>query len=283
MLGREVEQLLTSYQLRYAATDVECDITHPDDLANFISDKNIDWIVNCSAYTAVDQAEHDREGAYQINAHGVQNIAAIASRCNATLIHISTDYVFSGDKQGVYTEEDETTPHTIYGQSKLAGEQLLRKMCKKYFILRTAWMYGRYGNNFVKTMLTKFKHEGALRIVNDQWGSPTLAYDLANAILQVIQINSRKYGIYHVTNQGCITWFRFAREIYKQASALHLIDKQLSLIPVSSQEYKSKAKRPMNSILSTDKLNKELGIEMRSWQTALKFYLETEGAHAAQT
>ena len=279
MLGTEIEHLLNRVNLPYTASDMECDITHMVDLTNFTYGKNIEWIINCSAYTAVDKAEDEQETAYRINAEGVRNIAKVAAGIDATLIHVSTDYVFSGEKKKAYTEEDEPDPRTSYGQSKLAGERFVAQQCEKFFILRTAWMYGQNGNNFVKTMLQKFKTEKEISVVVDQLGSPTLAFDLAEAIIKIVKQNNNQYGIYHSVNGGSTNWFHFAQEIYIQVKSLGLIDNEVKLTPVPSDAYKTKAKRPKNSVLNTDKLKNNLGISLRSWQEALNFYLEHEVVH----
>ena len=259
----------------------DIDITDKEKTFQVIKKHAPDVVINTAAYHNVDKCEDEPALAFAVNAEGVKHVAEACKQAKAVLVHISTDYVFSGEKLNAYTEDDEPNPQTAYGQSKLAGEQLLIQTCKNYFILRTAWLYGRYGNNFVKTMLRKFKTDREVKIVADQKGSPTLAYDLANTILQIIHQKSTEYGIYHTTNQGTTTWFHFAQEIYKRATALKMIDNKVSLIPVSSKEYVTKAKRPMNSVLSTGKLKRELNIEMRPWQKALKFYLENEVTHAA--
>ena len=197
MLGMEVELLLKQKGLAYVATDQEVDITNLERLLCFAEDKPIKWIVNCAAYTAVDKAEDEPELAFKINAEGPKNIAEIAREKNAKLIHISTDYVFDGKKEGAYNENDATNPIGVYGKSKHQGECYIQNKLPEHFILRTAWLYGRHGNNFVKTMIRLFRERDGISIVGDQHGSPTHAPDLAQAIVKIMQINSKAYGIYH--------------------------------------------------------------------------------------
>ena len=279
MLGTEVELLLKEKDIAYWATDMECDITDFAGLNDCLRDRRLEWIINCSAYTAVDKAEDEREIAFRINAQGVKNIADIAAKIDAKLLHVSTDYVFSGEKRSAYVEEDEPDPRTSYGQSKLAGERFIAQRCKKFYILRAAWMYGQCGNNFVKTMLQKFRTEKEISVIDDQLGSPTLAFDLAEAVIKIVKQDNQQYGIYHSVNGGSTSWFHFAQTIYNQAKILGMIDNEVLLNPVSSDAYQTKAKRPRNSVLNTDKLKNNLGITLRPWQEALRFYLEQEIIH----
>jgi len=275
MLGTEVETLLKNEGLPYIATDQEIDISNIDELQKFAQSKPINWIVNCAAYTAVDKAEDEPELAFKINADGPQNIAAIAKQKGAKLIHISTDYVFDGTKKDAYTETDAPNPLGVYGASKLLGEDNIKKTLNEYFILRTAWLYGKYGNNFVYTMLRLFKERDEIRVVGDQYGSPTYAPDLAVAILAILHCNSDAYGIYHFTNEGKITWYDFAREIHRICNLTQNTKlKTQNLRNILSKDYPIKAKRPQNSCLSKKNIEKTFNINIRPWQNGLNDFLK---------
>lgn len=277
MLGYEVEKLLKKNNLSYTASDQEIDITDFSILVQHIKDKKIDWIVNCAAYTAVDKAEEEIEKAYCINRDGVKNIARIALDKQAKLIHISTDYVFDGkkDKQSAYTEENQANPMGIYGKSKLTGEKEIINILDKYFIIRTAWLYGVNGHNFVYTMLRLFKEREVITVVDDQWGSPTYAADLAEVILKIIKTGSDKFGIYHFTNEGVINWYQFAREIYDKAKEIGIVNgsRNVEIKPIKTEEYPTAAIRPQYSVLSKDKVKKEFNLKIRNWYKALEDFL----------
>ena len=273
MLGHDVENALIHGNMDYVATDTDVDITDYVALKDFVKAKKIDWIINCSAYTAVDKAEDESEKVFKINADGVLNIAKVAKKQDARLIHISTDYVFDGNKKEAYTEDDLTNPIGAYGKSKLEGENNIRATLNKYFIIRTAWLYGKNGNNFVNTMLKLFNERGKVKVVSDQFGSPTYAVDFANIIFMIVSKNSKDYGIYHFTNEGRISWFDFANEIYRIAKGLDLIKRDVKITPVSTEEYPTKAKRPINSYLSKEKIKKTFGIKIRKWDEALNEFL----------
>jgi dTDP-4-dehydrorhamnose reductase len=208
----------------------------------------------------------------------VRNIAIFSAKKQIRLIHISTDYVFDGRQKGdaaVYAEDDKTHPINIYGKSKLAGEKEIKKMLEGYFIIRTAWLYGSHGNNFISTMLRLFKEKEAIKVVDDQWGSPTYTVDLAGSILKIIEDDSIKYGIYHFTNEGVTNWYKFARAIYSKARKLNLISasKKVVLKAIKTEEYPTAAARPRSSILSKEKIKKEFNLEIRGWKEALTEYL----------
>jgi len=276
MLGREVEALLQKKELAYIASDQEIDITNLGELRTFSADKPISWIINCAAYTAVDKAEDETDLAFKINADGPRNIAEIAKIKGAKLIHISTDYVFDGTKAGAYVETDPPHPLGVYGQSKYQGEVNIAETLSEYFIIRTAWLYGKQGNNFVYTMLRLFKERDEVRVVGDQWGSPTYAPDLAAAILEIVRLSSDAYGIYNFTNEGKITWYDFACEIYRiycltKNSKL----KTKNLISIVTEDYPTKTQRPQNSYLSKDKITKTFNISPRNWEAALNEFMLT--------
>lgn len=270
MLGTEVEALLQQRDIPYFASDKEVDITDTNMLQQFVTDKLFTWIINCSAYTAVDKAEDETEIAYRINADGPRNLAEIARSKNAKLIHISTDYVFDGTKEEAYTETDAPNPLGVYGKSKYQGEVNIRDNLEKFFILRTSWLYGKHGNNFVYTMLRLFTERNMIRIVGDQYGSPTYAPDLAEAILEIVSLNSKVYGIYNFANEGRISWYDFACAIYLMVQNKGLLSKDVRIQRISTEEYPTKALRPGNSYLSIEKIRQSFNIRVRPWQEGLQ-------------
>ena len=276
MLGTDVEILLKNEGMDYIASDQEIDISNIDELQKFAQSKPITWIVNCAAYTAVDKAEDEPELAFKINAEGPENIATVAKQISAKLIHISTDYVFDGTKEDAYTETDIPNPLGVYGASKLLGEDNIKKSLNDYFILRTAWLYGKHGNNFVYTMLRLFKERDEIRVVGDQHGTPTFAQDLAQVILKIMQINSKAYGIYHFTNEGKTTWYDFACQIYNTSKQQGLLTKDTALLKITTDQYPTKAKRPQNTCLSKEKIRAIFNIDIRSWHAALNDFFERE-------
>ena len=280
MLGNDVEKLLKERGITYWATDKEVDIGDYKALEKFEKDKKIKWIVNCSGYTKVDKAEEEIDEAFRINKDGVRNIALFSANRQLRLIHISTDYVFDGRrKEGrgavVYSEDDKTNPINIYGKSKLAGEDEIKKILEKYFIIRTAWLCGLQGNNFIYTMLRLFKERDLVKVVEDQWGSPTYTVDLAGTILKIIEDNSVSYGIYHFTNEGVTSWYEFARAIYKKAKRLGLVksNKKVEIQPIKTKDYPTAARRPRYSVLSKEKIKKEFSLKIRDWDEALEDFL----------
>lgn len=274
MLGSEVEPLLGESGRECVVSDKEVDITDYNQLRDFAGEKTISWIVNCSAYTAVDRAEDEPEAARAVNSRGVQNIARLASEKKARLIHISTDYVFDGTKDGAYTEEDSPNPRGVYGSSKLEGEKSIQGALEEYFILRTAWLYGENGPNFVNTMLHLFGGRNEVRVVDDQWGSPTFAIDLAGAIVRIIEKRADRYGIFHFTNEGRTNWYEFAKEIHQLARERGIVQKEVNIVPIPTEQYPTRAVRPRNSLLSKEKIKRELGVECREWKIALEEYIK---------
>ena len=278
MLGNDVEKLLKERGLTYWASDNEVDIGDYKALEKFGKDKKIKWIINCAGYTKVDKAEEEIDEAFRINKDGARNIALFSAKRQIRLIHISTDYVFDGRQEGsvvTCSEDDKINPITIYGKSKLAGEEEIKKILEEYFIIRTAWLYGLQGNNFVYTMLRLFKEKDVVKVVEDQWGSPTYTVDLAGAILKIIEDDSVSYGIYHFTNEGMISWYEFAKVIYKKAKRLGLIEgnKKVVIQPIKTEDYPTAARRPKYSVLSKGKIKKEFGLKIREWDKALEGFL----------
>lgn len=268
MLAKAVRNELKNEEL--ILTDVaELDITDLEAVKAFVKTNKPEYIINCAAYTAVDKAEEQLELARKINADGPKNLAIAANEADCTLIHISTDYVFGGDKDvaEAYIENEEKNPVTVYGITKLEGEQNITDSCFKYYIFRTAWLYGD-GNNFVRTMLKLGKEKEELNVVADQHGSPTYAVDLASIIHQAIE-KQIPYGIYHTTNQGFTTWYEFTKQIFEKAGIA------CKLNPVTTEEFPRPAKRPKNSQLSKEKILKE-GIEVPNYEDALERYLKVE-------
>lgn len=277
MLGQEVEKLFKRKKLFYLVSDKEVDITDYPILQEFTKNIKLAWIINCAGYTDVDKAEKEIEKAFLINRDAVRNISKIATEKQAKLIHISTDYVFDGEKDMPlsYTEDEKTEPINIYGESKLAGEREIKRTLKKYFIIRTAWLYGIGGKNFVSTMLKLFKEKEEIKVVSDQWGSPTYTVDLAEVIVEMINNDSDKFGIYHFTNEGVTNWYEFAREIYRKSKKLGIIDsnKEVKIRAIETKEYPTPAQRPKCSWLSKEKIKRELSLEIRNWKDALTDFL----------
>ncbi len=277
MLGNDVEKLLKERELTYWASDKEVDISDYKALEKFGKDKKVKWIINCSGYTKVDKAEEEIDEAFRINKDGVRNIALFSANRQIRLIHISTDYVFDGrqERTAVYSEDDKTNPINIYGKSKLAGEEGMKKILEEYFIIRTAWLYGLQGNNFVYTMLKLSKEKELVKVIEDQWGSPTYTTDLAGTILKIIEDNSISYGVYHFTNEGMTNWYEFARTIYTKAKRLGLIEgnKKVEIQPIKTVDYPTAARRPRYSVLSKGKIEKEFNLKIRDWNEALEDFL----------
>jgi dTDP-4-dehydrorhamnose reductase len=272
MLGSDVEKLLRTSKIEFIETDLEVDISDYRSLEDFSRGKKVDWIVNCAAYTNVDAAEDEQELAFRINADGPRNLARIAEKLNAKLIHISTDYVFDGMKENAYTEEDQPNPQCVYGESKLAGEKGVQDILTDYFILRTAWLYGMNGKNFVSTMLRLFGERDEISVVADQWGSPTYTRDLAEAIVTILKGDSNSFGIYHFTNEGRTHWLNFAQHIYDVAKRHDLVERTVVLHPITTEEYPTRAKRPGNSYLSKEKFKNTFHYAIPLWEEALERY-----------
>ncbi len=220
--------------------------------------------INTAAYTRVDLAEADSATAFLVNEEGVRNLAEACNSLQAVLIHLSTDYVFDGEKGDAYTEDDVSNPLNVYGMSKRAGELALQNTLETYFILRTSWLYSQFGHNFLKTMLRLAEQQSSIKVVNDQWGTPTYVTDLVLAIGAIVNSNSSAYGLYHLSNQGSATWYEFASAIFGETS--HTIE----LEAVATSEFESKAIRPRFSILDSSKAQRVLGIELPPWKESLK-------------
>ena len=244
----------------------ELDITDKNKVLEFIKSNDIDLVINCAAMTNVDGCEGREEIAYRINAFGALNLAEAAEARGIKLVHISTDYVFSGDEGKEYVETDTTNPKNAYGRTKLAGENFVLNACKSSFVVRTAWLFGAKGPNFVRTILKLAKEKAEISVVDDQCGNPTYANDLAYEILQIAV--SDEYGIYHCTNNGICSWFEFASAIVDGARI------ECKVIPCTTEQFPRAAKRPVYSPLKNKRLQDTIGDEMRIWQDALAAYLQ---------
>lgn len=277
MLGTEISRQLTEQKLDFIGTDIDVDITNTQALADFAKEKQITYIINCSAYTAVDKAESDADFAKKLNEDGPRNIACLANQIHAKMIHISTDYVFDGTGKTPYTEEMPIAPIGVYGKTKAAGERAVTENLNEYYIIRTAWLYGWAGRNFVYTMIKAMNTHDSVKVVNDQKGTPTFAGDLADVILKIISKGDVPYGIYHCTDLGEITWWDFTNEIKKQGAELGLItNKECVVNPCSTDEYPTPAKRPAYSVLYKDKIQKALGIRLPDWKDSLSVFLKSD-------
>ena len=277
MLGSEIARQLTENSIEFVGTDIDVDITSYDALSAFASNKSIKWIINCAAYTAVDLAESNQELCGKLNAVAPGNIARVAKEVGATVIHISTDYVFDGTGDSPRTEDMAVAPIGVYGKTKADGEKAVVDNAEKYYILRTAWLYGWAGKNFVYTMLRAMNKNPAVKVVADQKGTPTFAGDLAGVIIQIINAeNPIEYGIYHVTDLGEITWWDFTNEIKAQGLKTGWLENKDCVVnPCSTDEYPTPAKRPAYSVLSKDKIQKALNMKLPDWKESLTVFLES--------
>ncbi|QSZ27773.1 dTDP-4-dehydrorhamnose reductase [Aceticella autotrophica] len=261
----EIDDLYIDAEIRYVSHD-ELDITNLKDVNEYIDKYKPDIIINCAAYTNVDKCEGDTDNAFKVNAIGPRNLAIAAQKISAKLLHVSTDYVFSGIGNIPFKEYDIPQPVSVYGETKLLGEQYLRENCNKYFIVRTAWLYGKYGKNFVYTIMNAAKEKGHLEVVNDQRGNPTYAEDLAYHILKLVLTD--EYGIYHCTGNGECSWYDFACKIIEYAGI------KCTIAPITSDKIKRAAKRPSYSSLDNMMLRCTIGDEMRNWEDALKAFID---------
>ena len=265
-LGNEMRIVSKEYpNYQYFFTDVEeLDITDKAAIDTFVNENKIGFIVNCAAYTAVDKAESDVEFCYKINKDAVKNLAEISAKYGTKIIHISTDYVFNGTNYIPYTEEDTVNPLGVYGESKLAGEEVLHETCSDAIIIRTSWLYSSFGNNFVKTMLRLGKERDSLNVVFDQIGSPTYAADLAQTIMSIIELNNWQSGIYHFSNEGVCSWYDFTKSIHRIAK----ID--CKVLPIESKDFPTPTKRPNYSVLNKNKIKSCYNIEIPHWESSLE-------------
>lgn len=263
----EIPKSLKNAQLFCFDADT-LDITSQEACIEFCMSNNPDIILNCAAYTNVNGCESNQMAAFKVNALGARNLAMASAMVGAKLVHVSTDYVFNGQGKTPFCEYDITGPQSVYGKTKLAGEEFVKQFCPQSFIVRTAWLYGYYGPNFVKTMIKAGTEKGALTVVNDQFGNPTNAADLSHHILKIAA--TTEYGVYHCTGEGECSWYDFACEIIKLAKI------NATVSPCTTQEYPTPAKRPAYSSLENMMLKATVGDEMRPWQQALQAYFNNQ-------
>lgn len=304
MLGSEIAKQLTDNKIAWIGTDRDVDITNPEELLNFADSHDssagrtgsaastgsvpgkITWIINCAAYTAVDKAESDPELAKKLNEEGPRNIARTARKIGAKLIHISTDYVFDGTASTPYTEDMEKHPIGVYGVTKAAGEDAVEKEMTQYYIIRTAWLYGFDGHNFVYTMTKAMNSHNEVKVVSDQKGSPTCAVDLAAAILKIIitsdnapslfgKNSAPPYGVYQFTDLGETTWYHFTQKIFEYGKKHGRITQDCTINPCTTEEYPTPAKRPAYSVLSKDKIMSSLKIKIPAWESSLEKFIKS--------
>lgn len=264
-LGNEIQASKTTIEgAQFFYTDVnDLDITKDQEVLNYCQENSINYIVNCAAYTAVDNAEDDAVVAALINTAAVANLANAAKACNAKLIHISTDYVFDGKAYEPYSESQGTAPQSVYGDTKLKGEALASQILPSSVIIRTSWLYSAFGNNFVKTMMRLGADRDSLNVVFDQIGTPTYAADLADAILEIIKQECKVSGVFHFSNEGACSWYDFAHSIMQKSNL------NCQLTPVESTEFPTKATRPKYSVLNKKHIKNSYNITIPHWEDAL--------------
>lgn len=259
MLGQDLCPILEDEDFDVIETGKDIlDVTNKKNIDEIFNLYHPDFVIHCAAYTNVDKAEDEKELAFKINGEGTENIARICKQFDIPILYISTDYVFEGTKKGKYLTSDKTNPIGVYGASKLKGEEAV-KQNEKYYIVRTSWLYGHHGKNFVETMIS-LKDKDELKVVDDQIGCPTWSVELSNGIVKIIKENM-PYGIYHVCGSGYTSWFGFAKKIFE------LYGERVNIQPCTTEEYPRKAKRPKNSVMENNRI-------CRKWETALKDYIE---------
>ena len=244
--------------------EAQANILNPTGLATLFAEHRPAYVINCAAYTAVDKAEDELDMARRINRDGVENLSRLCGEYGTVLIQISTDFVFAGNGNQPLLETDETAPISVYGLTKLEGEQVIPPLTDRYFILRTSWLYSEFAGNFVKTMLRLGRERDELRVIWDQAGTPTYAIDLAGVILHLIETGSQQFGLYHYSNEGLTSWYDFATAIFE------LSDTPVKTMPIRTAEYPTKAARPLYSVMDKTKAKTQLGIQIPHWRTSLK-------------
>jgi dTDP-4-dehydrorhamnose reductase len=274
MLGSEVAARMDTAGWEFAKSDRDVDISSIEAIRSFARGKDIKWIVNCAAYTAVDKAESEPELAARLNVAGPRNLGVLAREVGAGIVHLSTDYVFSGEETRPYREEDPSGPTGVYGPTKAEGEAALQEECDRSIILRTAWLYGKQGSNFVYTILRLMREKEEVGIVADQRGSPTWAADLARTIVYVLMASSPRFGVYHFAGLGETSWFEFARSIQELGRKTGILERECRLRPLTTSEYPTAARRPAYSVLSTDKIARDYGIRARPWRESLQDFFQ---------
>jgi len=260
---KDIDHSMLGFDFIYVDVD-ELDITKKPEIDSFFQANDITHCINCAAYTAVDKAESEIEIAEQINALGVKNLALACKKNNATLIHVSTDFVFDGKGNRPYTEDDDERPISVYGQTKLDGERAILSNLDKFFIVRTSWLYSQHGHNFFKTMLKLGKERSELSVVCDQIGTPTYAGDLASMLVNIITESKVNYGTYHFSNEGVASWYDFAMAIFDEGNI------NIDLQPIMTKEYPTPAARPKYSVLDKSRIKREFGLNVPYWRESLK-------------
>ncbi len=269
---KAISELPETGDLQFAFREArELDITDPEAVHREFSEGQYAYCINCAAFTHVDRAEDKRKEAHNINVNGVRYLAQACKENHAVLIHISTDFVFDGFLNTPYKESDLARPIGFYGDTKYKGERAVVQNLEEYFIVRTSWLYSEFGSNFMKTMIRLGQEKPRLSVVYDQVGTPTYAYDLAAAIVHIIQAHSIEYGIYHYSNEGVASWYDFARAIFNDYGI------ETDLSPILSEEYPTAAERPKYSVMDKNKIKKTFGLDIPHWRDSLRVALQ---AHA---
>jgi len=274
-VGTELMALASSYGVQAVGFDHDIlDITDQAAVLACVAQEKPSAIINAAAYTAVDKAESDKDAAFAVNATAVGYLAEACTKHDIPLLHISTDYVFDGSKQGSYSEEDAVSPLGVYGASKLAGEEAVRELCEQYYILRTSWVFSSHGNNFVKTMLRLGKERDTLGVVSDQYGKPTSAREIARTIYAMLVSNQQAWGTYHIAQPEVCSWFDFADSIFKEARKQGVPLALEELNAIGTADYPTPAKRPQNSALDCTKLEETFNLTIKPWQDSLAEVIE---------
>lgn len=273
-VGQELVRRSKRLHVELVATErSSLDISQPDQVLEFIQANRIDLVINAAAYTAVDKAEVERSDAMAANCDGARNLATACAQYTIPMLHLSTDYVFNGEKVLPYTEQDLPKPNSVYGQSKLAGETAITKVLPQHLILRVSWVFGFYGNNFVHTMMRLAMEHPKLRVVSDQFGRPTWAGDIADTLLllaeEVLNRSQVPWGIYHYSGEPTISWHGFAEEIFRQAVAMGKLEQAPEVAAITTEEYPTAARRPVNSALDCGLIKRTFGVEQADWRDGL--------------
>ena len=265
-LGQSLQFIAPNYpEIKFVfCSSADLDISNLENCLAVFSNIQPNYCINAAAYTAVDKAESEPKKAHLVNVVGTKNLAEVCKKHNTILLHISTDFVFDGNRNSPYRETDDTNPTGVYGQTKLDGEKAIQAVFDNYFIIRTSWVYSQFGNNFMKTMLRLASERESLSIVNDQIGTPTNAVDLADALIKIVISNKNTFGIYNFSNEGQCSWYDFAKKIFE-------INKiKIDLQPIPTTSFPTPAKRPAFSVLDKTKIKNTFGIEIKNWEESLK-------------
>lgn len=278
-LGTCLKKLAETKEIKniYFPSEAEANILDNEALAAVFKTYKPRYCINCAAYTAVDKAEDEPEKALKINKTGVENLSRLCAQEGSVLIHISTDFVFEGDVPTPRNEQSKAQPINVYGQTKLEGERAIEMLLKRYFIVRTGWLYSEYGNNFLKTMLKLAKERDELKVVADQTGTPTYGMDLAACIMYIIKSESDAFGIYHYSNEGIASWYDFAKAIFEIAET------PVKVLPVKTEEYITKARRPAYSVMDKTKVRKTFNREIPYWRDSLASCISNLKSQSNQT